>query len=343
MCKGDKVITLISVAACFSPRCRSCLLARCCGSACSCPCRWRDSCGWSNAAARSGWPGLCTGGGGAKRSRSEPSGGRWWAEGNDRTMLNFTTVVLCKVCCCRWKRTHPIHLDDLELLGDVGWVGRQPGPAADKAQEKHPLLVGELLQALPEPGDQLVALGDVAVTHQLLQHLHGDLRQAADQLLQLLRCQQGEQGHGDDGGHALSDCRHLDMTGRQLWCFWDEGSIIISTTKRLFAEPRWTLSPDRTFILNMSSKLWENPATKHRQKSGPKVSKIIRFPHFALNICKVYLPTVFIICWDETLEKNSWSGRKKLPKILLVLWRCCCYCTTILSLVKHLCGNSRRI
>lgn len=123
------------------------------------------------------------------------------------------TVALREACCLR---SHPIHLDDLELLGDVGWVRRQPGPAADKAQEKHPLLVGELLQALPEPGDQLVALGDVAVTHQLLQHLHGDLWQPADQLLQLLRCQQGEQGHGDDGGHALSDCRHLDMTGRQL-------------------------------------------------------------------------------------------------------------------------------
>lgn len=55
-----------------------------------------------------------------------------------------------------------------------------------------------------------MALGDVTVAHQLLQHLDGDLRQPTDQLLQLLRCQQGEEGHGDDGGHALSDCCHLD-------------------------------------------------------------------------------------------------------------------------------------
>lgn len=130
-------------------------------------------------------------------------------------MLNFTTVVLCQVCCC-CKGSHPIHFDDLELLGDVGWVRRQPGPAADKAQEKHPLLIGELLQTLPEPANQLVGLGDVTVSHQLLQHLHRDLRQAADQLLQLLWCQQGEQWHRDDGGHALSDCCHLDMTERQL-------------------------------------------------------------------------------------------------------------------------------
>lgn len=55
-----------------------------------------------------------------------------------------------------------------------------------------------------------MALSDVTVTHQLLQHLNGDLWQAADQLLQLLCCQQGEEGHRDDGGHALSDCCHLD-------------------------------------------------------------------------------------------------------------------------------------
>lgn len=100
MCKGDKFITLFSIAACFSPLCRSCLLARCCGSACSCPCRWRDSCGWSTAASHSGWPGLCTGVDGVEKSKSEPLGGRWWAEGNDKMMLNFMTVVLCKACCC---------------------------------------------------------------------------------------------------------------------------------------------------------------------------------------------------------------------------------------------------
>lgn len=62
-----------------------------------------------------------------------------------------------------------------------------------------------------------MALGDVTVTHQLLQHLDGDLWQAADQLLQLLCRQQGEEGHGDDGGHALSDGCHLDTTEqRQL-------------------------------------------------------------------------------------------------------------------------------
>lgn len=125
--------------------------------------------------------------------------------------MYFVRFVAVAVKC-----SHPIHLDDLELLGDVGWVRRQPGPAADKAQEKHPLLIGELLQTLPEPAYQLVALADIAVTHQLLQHLDRDLRQAADQLLQLLRCQQGEQWHRDDGGHALSDCCHLDMTERQL-------------------------------------------------------------------------------------------------------------------------------
>lgn len=124
-------------------------------------------------------------------------------------VLRFVAVAVLK-------RPYPIHLDNLELLGDVGWVRRQPGPAADKAQEKHPLLVGELLQTLPEPANQLVALGDVAVAHQLLQHLDRDLRQAADQLLQLLRRQQGEQRHRDDGGHALSDCCHLDMTEHQL-------------------------------------------------------------------------------------------------------------------------------
>lgn len=64
---------------CFSPLCRSCLLGRCCGSACSCPCRWRGSCGWSSADARRGWPGSCTGAGGKGRSRSELSGGRWRA------------------------------------------------------------------------------------------------------------------------------------------------------------------------------------------------------------------------------------------------------------------------
>lgn len=107
---------------------------------------------------------------------------------------------------------HPVNFDDLELLRDVTRVGRQPGPAGDEAQEEHPLLVGELLQTLPEPADELVALGDVAVAHQLLQHLDGDLGQAAHQLLQLLRRQQREEGHGDDGGHALSDCCHLDTT-----------------------------------------------------------------------------------------------------------------------------------
>lgn len=228
MCKGDTFITLLAIAACFSRRCRSCPLARCCGSACSCPCRWRDSCGWSTAASRSGWPGLCMGGDGVKRSRSEPLGGRWWAEGNNKmTFRSLTSLLLPYVggfCCC-YKCSHPIHLDDLELLCDVSRVGRQPGPAADKAEEKHPLLIGELLQTLPEPDNQLVALGDIAVTHQLLQHLNRDFRQAADQLLQLLWSQQGKEGNRDDGGHALSDCCHLDMTERrQLWCFWDEGN-----------------------------------------------------------------------------------------------------------------------
>lgn len=107
---------------------------------------------------------------------------------------------------------YPVHLDDLEFLRDIGRVGRQPGPARDETQEKNPLLVGELLQALPKPAYELVALGDVAVTHQLLKHLDGDLWQAADQLLELLCCQQGEEGQGDDGRHALPDCCHLDIT-----------------------------------------------------------------------------------------------------------------------------------
>lgn len=103
----------------------------------------------------------------------------------------------------------------MELLHDISRVGGQPGPSGDETQEEHPLLVGELLQALPKPANELVALRDVTVAHQLLQHLDGDLWQAADQLLQLLGRQQGEEGHGDDGGHALSDCRHLDTTGTE--------------------------------------------------------------------------------------------------------------------------------
>lgn len=83
------------------------------------------------------------------------------------------------------KLLHPVHFDDLEFLHDVGRVGRQPGAPGHEAKEQHPLLVGELLQALPEPANQLVVGGDVTVTHHLLQHLHRDLGQAADELLQL--------------------------------------------------------------------------------------------------------------------------------------------------------------
>lgn len=66
------------------------------------------------------------------------------------------------------KSPHPINLDDLELLSNISWVGRQPGPARDKTKEKHSLLIGELLQALPKPTNKLVALCDVTVSHQLL-------------------------------------------------------------------------------------------------------------------------------------------------------------------------------
>lgn len=107
---------------------------------------------------------------------------------------------------------HPVHLDDLKLLCDVSRVGRQPGPAGDEAEKEHPLLIGELLQALPQPANQLMALCDVTVTHQLLQHLNRDLGQTTDQLFQLLCRQQGEEGHGDDGAHAVSDRSHLDTT-----------------------------------------------------------------------------------------------------------------------------------
>lgn len=133
--------------------------------------------------------------------------------------LELYHLHLCIITCTFGQvlESHPVHLDDLELLRDVTRVGRQAGTARDEAQEEHALLVGELLQALPEPAHQLVALCHVAVAHQLLQHLHGDLRQAAHQLLQLLRRQQREEGHGDDSRHALPDCRHLHSTGqRQL-------------------------------------------------------------------------------------------------------------------------------
>lgn len=94
MCKGDTFITLLAIAACVSPLCRSCLLAQCCGSACSCPCRWRDSCGWSTVASHSGWPGSCMGGGGVERSRSELSGGRWWAGGENKGEFRSLTSLL---------------------------------------------------------------------------------------------------------------------------------------------------------------------------------------------------------------------------------------------------------
>ena len=162
---------------CFSPLCRSCLLGRCCGSACSCPCRWRGSCGWSSADARRGWPGSCMGAGGKGRSRSELSGDRWRAEGKWEREEEFSVCANSENRLVNlFQRPHPVNLDDLELLRDISRVGRQPGPARDEPQEKHPLLIGELLQALPKPANELVALGDVTVTHQLLQHLDGDLR-----------------------------------------------------------------------------------------------------------------------------------------------------------------------
>lgn len=109
--------------------------------------------------------------------------------------------------------THPIHLHDLEPLGDVGRVGGQPGASGHEAHEEDALLVGELVQGLPEPLDQRVLLVHLPVAHHLLQHLAADLRHPADHLLQLPGGQQGQQGDGDDPGHPLPDRRHLDTDG----------------------------------------------------------------------------------------------------------------------------------
>lgn len=109
--------------------------------------------------------------------------------------------------------THPVHLHDLEPLGDVGRVGGQPGASGHEAHEEDALLVGELVQRLPEPLDQRVLLVHLAVAHHLLQHVAADLRHPADHLLQLLGRQQGQQWDGDDPGHALPDRRHLHTDG----------------------------------------------------------------------------------------------------------------------------------
>lgn len=169
----DTFITLLAIAACLSPPCQSCLLGRCCESACSCPYQWKGSCGWSNAGAQQGWPGWCMGEGGTKRSMSVLWGGHWQAERNDEGKTKFIVSTIgvfdlaAGLLFCQ-KSPHPINLDDLELLSDISWVGRQPGPARDKTKEQHSLFIGELLQALPKPANKLVALCDVTVTHQLL-------------------------------------------------------------------------------------------------------------------------------------------------------------------------------
>ena len=105
--------------------------------------------------------------------------------------------------------THPVHLHDLEPLRDVGRVGGQPGASGDEAHEEDPLLVGELLQSLPEPLDQGVLLVHLPVPHHLLQHVAADLRHAAHHLLQLLGRQQRQQRHRHDPRHALTHRRHL--------------------------------------------------------------------------------------------------------------------------------------
>lgn len=106
-------------------------------------------------------------------------------------------------------RTHPVHLHDLKPLRDVGRVGRQPRASGDEAHEEDSLLVGELLQGLPEPLHQRVLLVHLSVAHHLLQHVAADLRHPAHHLLQLLGRQQREQRHRDDPRHALTHRRHL--------------------------------------------------------------------------------------------------------------------------------------
>lgn len=58
-----------------STRCRSPRQGPCSWRACSCPCLWRDSCGWSSVGARLALPGWCRGAGAAGRSTSGQWGG----------------------------------------------------------------------------------------------------------------------------------------------------------------------------------------------------------------------------------------------------------------------------
>lgn len=108
-----------------------------------------------------------------------------------------------------WWFSYPVNFDDLKLLCDVGRIRRQPWTSGHEAQEQNSLLIGEFFQALPQPANELVAVGDVTVTHHLFEHLHGHLGQTAHQLLQLSRREQGKQWDGNDGRHALPHRRHL--------------------------------------------------------------------------------------------------------------------------------------
>lgn len=56
----------------------------CCVTACSCPCRWRGSCGWSSVDALRVRPGWCREGDAAGRNTSGPWGDRLWAAGRGR-------------------------------------------------------------------------------------------------------------------------------------------------------------------------------------------------------------------------------------------------------------------
>lgn len=111
------------------------------------------------------------------------------------------------------RSAHPVHLHDLKPLRDVGRVGGQPRASRDETHEEDPLLVGELLQCLPEPLHQGVLLIHLPVAHHLLQHVAADLGHAAHHLLQLLGRQQRQQRHRYDPRHALTNRRHL--RGRQ--------------------------------------------------------------------------------------------------------------------------------
>lgn len=294
MCKGDKVITLMSVAACFSPRRRSCLLARCCGSACSCPCRWRDSCGWSSAAARSGWPGSCTGGGGAKRSRSEPSGGRWWAAGNDRTTSNVTAVALCKVLLLKLLLLETLSPDPPWWSGTSGWcrlgwkatwtcrwrsAGKAPAPRwwtpPGSARTRRPA------------GGPRWRRGNAPASSASPRRPPAGRRPAAPAAA-VSAGTAGARGWWWTCPLWLPPPGH-DSTSALMLRRWREHHHQHNKKAVCWApmnpEPRQDFHTKHEFHT-------------HTQKSGPTVSKIIRFPHFALNICKVDLPTVFIRCWD---------------------------------------------